>query len=34
MARLRARSFQSLLLLPPFVGFLWLVCSIHCALPH
>lgn len=32
--RVRYRSVQSLLLMPVLVGLIYLVCQVHCALPH
>ena len=34
MMKLRYRSKQSLLAIPALLGAMWLLCTVHCALPH
>ncbi|EKQ67988.1 hypothetical protein OsccyDRAFT_4290 [Leptolyngbyaceae cyanobacterium JSC-12] len=34
MTKLRYRPAQSLILIPAIVGVMFLVCTVHCSLPH
>ncbi len=34
MVRLRYRSIQLLILIPALVSAMFLICTIHCSLPH
>ncbi len=34
MAKLRTRSLQSLALVPALGDAMYLICIVHCALPH